>query len=184
MVLRSANVFGIQSDDKILAAGASSNGVNDDILVLRLNPDGTADTGFGSGGEARIDTGSNEDPWDLAVGPDGSILVVGRRLGSAGYDSLIARLTPQGSLDGTFAPGGVAVQSFSTSRDEFNAVALQPDGRIVAVGTWTRTINAKSSEFDFLVARFVGDPPQVLLAPNDGDDTSGDWWGVPLDPAG
>ena len=51
----------------------------------------------------------------------------------------------------------MALQNFSTTRDEFAGVALQPDGPIVAVGTWNRTVSKSSSEGDFLVARFHGD---------------------------
>ncbi|HET6574241.1 MAG TPA: delta-60 repeat domain-containing protein, partial [Fimbriiglobus sp.] len=98
----------------------------------------------------------------LAVAADGSLLVIGYHQMNADRDSLIARLTPQGTLDPSFAPGGLAVRSFSTSRDEFNDVALQPDGRIVAVGTWTRVVSKRSTEFDILVARFVGDSAPAI----------------------
>jgi uncharacterized delta-60 repeat protein len=159
MVLQHAIVGAIQPDGKILTVGTASNGVNDDIIVYRLNPDGTADTNFGIGGAARIDAGGNEAAaWPaLAVGSDGSIVVAGYQT-NADQDSLIARLTPQGKPDETFAPGGVVVQSFSTSSDMFRGVALQPDGQIVAVGSWKRTIKPFASDNDFLVARYMGDP--------------------------
>ncbi|MCB8950805.1 MAG: hypothetical protein H6650_02205 [Ardenticatenales bacterium] len=40
----------LQADGKIVVAGYTSNGSNNDFLVLRYNSNGSPDTGFGSGG--------------------------------------------------------------------------------------------------------------------------------------
>jgi uncharacterized delta-60 repeat protein len=163
IVSQAADVQGIQPDGKFLTVGTASNGVNDDIIVSRLNPDGTPDTTFGIVGTARIDAGGNEmvagsfGP-NLALGSDGSIVVVGYQENVNLDHSLIARLTPQGKPDEMFAPGGVIVQSFSTTKDGFQGVALQPDGRIVAVGYSTRTISPNSGDIDFLIARYLSNP--------------------------
>ncbi len=55
--------------------------------------------------------------------------------------------SPTGSFDPTFGRGGVASFDFEGREDRIHAVALQPDGKIVAVG---------QSEADFALARFNG----------------------------
>jgi uncharacterized delta-60 repeat protein len=146
-------------------AGTSSNGVNDDIVVYRLNSDGTSDNSFGISGETRIDRGSNERVQDdgrvIDVQSNGSIIIAGHQY-NTNYDTLVARLTPEGTPDTTFAPGGAVVQNLSSSGDVFRAVSLQPNGPIVAVVDWTRVISKKSSEVDFLVVRYQGDPISPL----------------------
>jgi len=51
-----------------------------------------------------------------------------------GLDIALARYNPDGSLDPTFGTGGIVI-SHSASFDSFSAVAVQPNGRIVAAGT-------------------------------------------------
>ncbi|QDV39562.1 delta-60 repeat domain-containing protein [Tautonia plasticadhaerens] len=147
-------------DGSILAQGTVDDGQNSDIGLFRVLGDGTPDSSFGTAGMARVDVGPYEYSGGMALMPDGRIVVVGGYLGDRNVNvehALIARLTPQGTLDPTFGTGGVALQNFSTTRDEFAGVALQPDGRIVAVGTWYRSANKSTSEGDFLITRFHGD---------------------------
>ena len=53
------------ADDKIVVAGdavfSHANGLNRDMVVVRLNANGTADSSFGSGGTATVDLGSGDD---------------------------------------------------------------------------------------------------------------------------
>src|SRR5438105_11965845 len=60
-----------------------------------------------------------------------------------------------GDLDPTFGTGGQVTTDFSHSTDIANAVALQPDGKLVVVGQ-TYTNNDFSGE-DFAVARYNTD---------------------------
>ena len=48
----------VQSDGKIVVAGDSSNGLNDDFAVARYNTDGSPDTSFGAGGKVTTAVGS------------------------------------------------------------------------------------------------------------------------------
>jgi uncharacterized delta-60 repeat protein len=81
----------IQADGKIVLASSSFNASgNFDFAVLRLNPDGSPDSGFGTGGKVVIpfDNFANEEAVAIAVQPDGKIVVVGyAEFGSPGYDS-------------------------------------------------------------------------------------------------
>src|SRR3954453_23200558 len=57
-----------------------------------------------------------------------------------------------GELDPAFGAGGVVMTDFNSSTDLANAVALQPDGKLVAAGN-TYTDNDFSNQ-DFAIARY------------------------------
>lgn len=148
--ISSGNDYGydlaVQSDGKIIQAGYVSN-ASFDYAVVRYTPDGVLDNSFGSGGTTVFDYGSSQDyAYALAVQSDDKIVVVGSTE-TASSDIGIARLEQNGTLDASFGIGGkvtanVGVTSFAES------VLIQPDGKIIAVGT------ATSSNDDFLLVRF------------------------------
>jgi uncharacterized delta-60 repeat protein len=74
-----------------------------------------------------------------------------RRLG---LECLEDRVTPStgGLLDPSFGSGGQVLTSFSNNYDSANAVAVQPDGKIVVAGS--TKVTGSSTGFDFLVARY------------------------------
>ncbi|MGB5013911.1 MAG: hypothetical protein WBO68_07745 [Pyrinomonadaceae bacterium] len=99
---------------------------------------GDLDTTFGvSGGYvvsdflvAQVDEIAN----DVAVQTDGKIVIVGSRYaGINALDYLVARYNADGTLDTTFSGDGIFLLHNSNS-DNLNAVAIQTDGKIVAVG--------------------------------------------------
>ncbi|MGW1767526.1 calcium-binding protein [Streptomyces sp. NPDC002073] len=146
------------SDGKIVVAGRTE--VVDEgggccfFSVARYLPDGTLDQGFGSGGLARVEAfGGASGAADLAVQPDGRILAVGLS-GGAGF--ALARLNPDGSPDASFGGDGTVVAGFppafpGDAGGQATGLALQPDGRFVAVGYVGNTA------FDFGVARYLSD---------------------------
>jgi uncharacterized delta-60 repeat protein len=89
-----------QPDGKILIGGAftSVDGVARN-RIARLNADGSLDTGFNVG------SGANNAVFDLALQPDGKIVVAGSFTSVNGQSrDRIARLNPDGSLDSGFDP--------------------------------------------------------------------------------
>ncbi len=104
----------LQADGKIVVLGQTENGSRRRAAVLRLNPDGSVDTGFGTNGRivtdvipALGDTGSSFE--DGLVLPDGKLLMVG------GADSspsrlVLAHYNPDGSNDTSFGDGGFATE--------------------------------------------------------------------------
>ncbi|QEH31813.1 hypothetical protein OJF2_02780 [Aquisphaera giovannonii] len=108
--------------------------------VAQYNPDGSLDRSFGSGGLATIDLGSpNVFALDVAVQPDGKVVLVGSVYPADGNTSVaVVRLTPRGALDPTFGAGGIVTTSLpGSSFDRANAVAIQPDGKILVGGITT-----------------------------------------------
>jgi uncharacterized delta-60 repeat protein len=67
----------VRSDGKIVVAANSEVGSDNDVLLLRLNSDGTRDQSFGIGGVSLADAGARPVAGDLAVRSDGRVVVAG-----------------------------------------------------------------------------------------------------------
>ena len=144
-----AQAVAIQSDGKIVVAGYSSNGSDNDFALVRYNANGSLDINFGASvsctpppfpicvpipGTGKVTTavGSGND-WAFAITlkPDGKIVAVG----NAGGDFALVRYNDaDGSLDTSFGASGKVITDIGGGSNSANAVAIQPDGKIVAVG--------------------------------------------------
>lgn len=141
----SASAVLVQPDRKIVVAG-NANG-SEMMTVTRLNPNGSLDTTFDGDGTATIDFGSLADlANDAVLQPDGKIVVAGYT--QADEDVAVARISANGSPDPTFGAAGKATVDFGVATFG-NAVALQPNGRIVVAGQ-------RTGGDDFAVARLLG----------------------------
>ena len=149
----------IQPDGKILAAGAATTlgtgGVEPRVVVVRLNPNGSPDTHFGSAGVDVVDLGPVSAAQGVAVQSDGKIVLAGSTTpGLQAPIAYVARLTSSGGLDKSFAGKGYYEHQYARgggANSGFNAVAVQSDGKIVAGGAAvTGTL-----ESDALVVRFT-----------------------------
>jgi len=132
--------------------GASFNSTNNDndLLMLRYDPNGNLDASFGTNGVVTYDGGSNDTGRAVAVQPaDNKIVVAG--LSSDGVKNLVlvARFTPGGLPDTTFSTDGVVTFGVSTGDDLGASVAIQADGKILVAGS----VNA----VDVLVLRLTSD---------------------------
>ncbi|MEZ5842969.1 MAG: hypothetical protein R3D27_04465 [Hyphomicrobiaceae bacterium] len=127
----------MQPDGRIVVAGYSVNGANDDFALVRYNADGTLDTSFGGGdGIVTTPVGSSTDQgFSVAMQPDGRIVVAGSsRIGSAD-DFALVRYNADGTLDTSFGGGdGIVTTPIGSSVDSGQSVTVQPDGRIVVAG--------------------------------------------------
>ena len=152
----------LQPDGKIVAAGAISTGASN-FAVARYNANGTLDTGFGVGGHVVTSIGAGADEaHGLGIQPSGKIVVAGWSVqGTRANDFAVVRYLTDGSLDTTFGAGGIVVTTIQpTSDDLANAMALQPDNRIVVAGA---SDDGTASGFDFAAARYQSPnaPPAV-----------------------
>jgi uncharacterized delta-60 repeat protein len=89
---------------------------------------GMLDPGFGSGGIVTVSSTGADHAYDLAVQPDGKIVVVG----DAHEGMLVLRFLDNGALDPAFGTGGRV--TIGTTFNFGHGVALQPDGTIVVAG--------------------------------------------------
>ena len=149
----------LQPDGKIIVAGIihQFNAGNDNILILRLEPDGNLDTTFGVNGVVTTDISVYGDAgYATAIQADGKILVGGSSSTATDTRALMLRYHPDGSLDDTFGNAGIYLYDGSGGgADTINGMVLQPDGKLVATGS---TSIAGSVAFtDILVLRLGTD---------------------------
>jgi uncharacterized delta-60 repeat protein len=112
--------------------------------------DGSLDSSFGIGGKISTDFSQTVDVVnDMAVQPDGKIVVAGR----AGINFALARYNANGSLDTSFGTGGKVVTTFNSNFNQANAVAILSDGKIIAAG-YTQD---SSGFYDLALARYNSD---------------------------
>jgi uncharacterized delta-60 repeat protein len=137
-VSSNAAALALQPDGKLVAAGASkSSSMSSAIFALaRYNPNGSLDTGFGSGGEVTTAFGSlGDQPFGLTLQADGKLVAAGfHRTAGSGNDFALARYKTDGSLDTSFN-GGKVTTSFGPGNDNAGEVLQQPDGKLVAAGS-------------------------------------------------
>jgi len=133
----------IQPDGKIVVTGHvgvsyAAMPFSSFEAVVRLLPDGSLDTGFGEGG--RVVTGYPSGyvyPYGLARQADGKLIVVGTNFSDATdtrQDWVTRRYTADGALDASFS-GGTVVTTFLEAVGFARRVVVQPDGRILVVGS-------------------------------------------------
>ena len=129
----------IQPDGKIIAAADGAlNGRQPDMRVARVNTDGTLDTSFGSGGFTTAQVFPLES-GNLALQPDGKILVAAGVDNPNGVPSEMARFTASGQLDTTFGNG---VGMINLAYPGPTQIAVQSNGKIlVAAGEAARLVN-------------------------------------------
>src|SRR5215208_1150417 len=149
----------LQSDGKIVVVGRtgffSPFGSSFDFALARYNPNGTLDTSFSGDGKQTIQFGDDAEANGIAIQDDGKIVVVGETCSGNPdivCDSALARLTVDGSPDTSFSGDGKQTTDFGSVREQTNGVALQADGRIIAVGASGGDFSGAA--FDFAVARY------------------------------
>lgn len=164
-----AHAVVIQPDGKIVVAGLADNAFPafEDFAVVRYNADGTLDTTFSGDGKAfaHVDL---DVAWGLALQSDGKIVVVGET-GAGEADPLVVRFNADGTLDTSFNPCGTppcggkvrtnVVPNVGAGRaDQFHAVAVQADGKIVAAGfAEVHPDGGLQADRDFAVVRYDAD---------------------------
>ena len=168
-----ANSVAIQQDGKIVAAGSSYDPYDPSgnfmaVALARYDTNGTLDTTFGVNGTERVALpgggGGDDEAHSVAIQPDGKILVGGFSVTASGphqgggTEFAVARFNADGSLDQTFGSGGASltyIYGGDSASDKADAMALQPDGKIVLAG---KTFFTSGNTNDgFAIARFDND---------------------------
>lgn len=148
-----ANSVAIDATGNILLAGYCYNASNggsggEDFAAVRLLPDGSLDTGFGTLGRVTVGfdlTGAQGDNSDRALAAtlqrDGRIVLVGSSTltpAIAGLQRIRSalRLMPNGAADTAFGTGGKKTwpPSANNSDDSLRAAVEQSDGKLVLAG--------------------------------------------------
>ncbi len=148
----------IQSNGKIVAAGYTNTGAPQyEFALARYDTDGTLDPTFNPAGNK---PGTVATPiravrdYALAVAVQGSKIVVAGYSDTNGsflFDFAVARYNANGSLDTTFGTGGIVTTDIGVGTAISRALAIQGNGRIVAVGE----AKPNGAEYDFAVVRYL-----------------------------
>ncbi len=140
-----------QSDGKYVVVSTAphlGDPSNENISIMRFNVSGDLDQSFGTNGQTITNiadpnslTSSNEQVAAVAIQPDGKILVAGTsNMGVGQTDIFLMRVDSVGALDPTFSNDGIVTTDFSAGNDGAAALAIQPDNKIVLVGTASGTL--------------------------------------------
>jgi uncharacterized delta-60 repeat protein len=166
----------LPTNGKIVAVGTTQDFGSCGILLARYNTNGSLDQAFGTGGAAAYPGGC---PLAAAIQRDGKLLLAGLTVPT--YRFVVGRFTANGALDTTFGTAGAATTTFGGVLEAASALAVEPDGRIVAAGA-----TSNGSTVRLVIARFHSDgtldtsfgtggkvltaidcdPSSVLLQPN------------------
>ncbi|MEO0312682.1 MAG: hypothetical protein RIQ89_2339 [Bacteroidota bacterium] len=164
------SAIALQPDGKILVAGHTQIGVQNDFMVCRYLTDGTLDSTFNANGKKIFPVGPNNDLCQaLKLQADGKIVLAGNAAypGAQSNNFATARLLPDGSLDTTFNSTGIAVIDFYNTDEEAYGLAIQNDGKIL-VGGYANIAGSN----DFALLRLLPNGLLDSLFSNDGKQTT------------
>lgn len=132
------NSVKVQADGKILVAGYSRIGGDDDFTLIRYNSNGSLDNSFSGDGIATTDFNLRDDTaYSVALQADGKILVAGDAIDvNGGNDFALVRYNSNGSLDTSFSYDGKVTTDLSYYGDVASAVIVQADGKILVAGDY------------------------------------------------
>lgn len=139
----SAGALAVQPDGRAIAAGSSQLNTSQSLMVAaRYLPSGALDPSFEGDGRTIILFGApvpeiSNGAGQVLLQPDGRIVLVGwlSETPPGGLRYALARLLPDGSFDPSFGTDGKVTTPLAGGVDAGRDGLLQPDGRIVAVGT-------------------------------------------------
>jgi uncharacterized delta-60 repeat protein len=164
-----AYTLATQRDGKIMAAGIAFDDRDFNFALVRYDPDGSLDTSFGVGGKLITAIGLRSDeahPFgplythkagcrlcEIAIQPDGKIVVAGSALKDGNFDFAVVRYNPDGSVDESFGAGGQVSSPLGDGDDHAYALAIQADGKIVVAGSAQVSVR----ETNFALVRYNPD---------------------------
>jgi uncharacterized delta-60 repeat protein len=151
----------LDNNGKAVLGGDTTNTIaSQDIVVIRLNTNGSLDTSFDSDGKARYSFTSGQDGLRGIEVDDSNRIVIA---GKGGGDFQVARLTTSGALDTTFDTDGK--QSISINgTDDGDALVIDGSGRIIIAG-------AVNGSKDFGIVRLTASGALDMSFDTDGKQT-------------
>lgn len=160
------NAVAVQVDGRIVVAGASrrASSIYYDFALARYLPDGSPDNSFDGDGKLVFSPGAfNNVILGMAIQPDGKIVAAGYSENGSNADFALVRFNSDGSPDNSFDGDGIVTTAFGTTDDLGNALAIQPDGKIVIAG-----YTGIGFDVDFALARFNADGSPDITFDTDG----------------
>jgi uncharacterized delta-60 repeat protein len=118
----------------VVAVGSSTNGIFQELTVVRLGPTGTIDPKFATNGIFRLsnlDAPGGSNGYAVAIQPDGMILAAGSIKVAGGEDGIVVRVKTDGTKDTTFGTAGIA----TVKKNHFVGVSVAPGNTVALAGT-------------------------------------------------
>jgi uncharacterized delta-60 repeat protein len=133
----------LQSDGKILVLCSYFNLFDsEDLMLIRVNANGTLDNTFGTAGRLVINLPGNgiDQALGLVIQTDGKIVMTANSTPDLNtYTRYLLRYNSNGTPDNTFGTAGFVTEpQFLAEQDSDNSrqrLVLQPDGKILLCGT-------------------------------------------------
>ena len=120
---------------KIVLVG-TINSNSGDIIVVKLNSDGTLDTSFGTNGRFILDFDSRPDRGFTIAENNGSLIVGGYVTNNLGNkDFALVKILTNGVLDTSFGDNGLASFNFDIANEEIRDLLVTESGEIYACGS-------------------------------------------------
>lgn len=154
----------VQGDGNVLALGPGPN-------IYRITPGGTVERGFGAGGKVTFESWRLSQPGDVAIQPDGRILVAGVTSDDGDENITVLRLLPGGAIDPTWkvSPAHYNVFNQGTwAHGTATTLTVQPDGKVLVGGTAVSDVALTRFNPDGTPDRTLGVEGLLLLDVNPG----------------
>lgn len=156
--------FAVTTDGEgrlVVASGGETADADLIFVIYRFTPDGQLDPtfdadgiraiGFTFGGETTLF------PMDLAIQPDGRIVVAGIAAAGPARAGVLVRLMSDGALDPSFDGDGIFVLAPAGQNHRFLDVEVRPDGYLFVADGYDDTVD------DDVTAFVVLDPSGVVV---------------------
>lgn len=125
----------VQNDGKIVVGGRTWQNNSYDFIVMRLLPDGNADSLFGQNGKVTTDFGGNYDIiTSILLLPGNKIVVSGHTEIGASYFAA-AKYLSDGTMDNSFGTNGKIFIGSGSRLDRCYGLTMLSDSSIVLAGT-------------------------------------------------
>jgi uncharacterized delta-60 repeat protein len=139
----------LQADGKILVAGRTTVGAENQLVLVRYNEDGSLDTTFDTDGIVVAAVSTNaDDAFSVKTQADGKIVVSGySAVGPLEHSLLVARFNTNGSLDASFGGTGIVTTDIGVGTglpsgsvvagaifEAGQSLVVLPDGRLLVAG--------------------------------------------------
>jgi uncharacterized delta-60 repeat protein len=147
----------VQGRELVAAGRAFAGATGNDFALARYRSNGTLDPSFGTGGKVttNIGPGNSADAADALIRQaDGKLVAAGFTFDPLGVfdpDFVLARYSPDGTLDRGFGTAGTVTTDFAGTSDNARALIQQVDGKLVVAGSTDDTVTGFS---DLALARY------------------------------
>ncbi|MCK9417923.1 MAG: Ig-like domain-containing protein [Nitrospirae bacterium] len=157
-ITSSAVVVKIQPTDGMIVVGGNMQDASGlkSLYLSRYDSNGAPDLSFNSG-MATASPGTDPVLADIAILPDGKIIVAGTTNESTNADVFLMRFNANGTLDTTFGTDGTVISDDMMHGNEVAAgLVVQADGKIVVAATFQSVVGVILTT-DFALFRYSAD---------------------------